>query len=135
MRIIGLDLGDRRIGIAVSDELGMLASGVESYTRVNPEADFAHLAEIVAQYKAGKIIVGLPLNMNGTRGPQAEKYTEMGLQLQQMTGVEVEFVDERLTTSAANRVLISGNVSRKKRKQVVDTMAAQLILQSYLDRH
>lgn len=135
MRIIGIDFGQRRIGIAVSDELGMFATGVESYTCRSEEEDFRHLTEVIAQYKAGKIVVGLPLNMNGTRGPQAEKYSAMGLKLQEITGVKVEFIDERLTTSAANRVLISADVSRKKRKQVVDTMAAQLILQNYLDRH
>ena len=134
MRIIGLDFGEKRIGVAVSDELGMLASGVESYTRTNEKEDLAHLAEIVRRYQAGRIVAGLPLNMNGTYGPQAEKYTLLGEKLSRLTGVDVEFVDERLTTSAANRVLISADVSRKKRRQVVDVMAAQLILQSYLDR-
>ena len=134
MRIIGLDLGERRIGIAVSDILGMIASGVESYTRKTIEEDYAHIVDIVRQYSAERIVVGLPRNMNGTFGPQAEKYTEMGNEIARLTGVEVVFEDERLTTSVAQRTLIAADVRRDKRKKVVDTMAAQIILQGYLDR-
>jgi putative Holliday junction resolvase len=107
---------------------------VESYTRKTIEEDYAHIVDIVRQYSAERIVVGLPRNMSGTFGPQAEKYTEMGNEIARLTGVQVVFEDERLTTSVAQRTLIAADVRRDKRKKVVDTMAAQIILQGYLDR-
>lgn len=134
MRIMGLDYGERRIGVAVSDELGLTAQGVESYTRQGRRADLAHLAAKAGELGAELIVVGLPLNMNGTRGPAAEEAEAFGRDLARMAGCGVVFVDERLTTAAAQRDLAALDVSRARRRKVVDRTAAALILQGYLDR-
>ncbi|HOV70484.1 MAG TPA: Holliday junction resolvase RuvX [Clostridia bacterium] len=133
MRIIAFDVGERRIGMAISDSL-MLASGIGSYTRRDDSKDFEEIVNVIKEYRADKIIVGLPRNMNGTYGPQAEKCRSFGEKLHDLTGIEVIYEDERLTTAAAQRTLIAAGVSRGKRKQIVDELAARMILQSYLDR-
>lgn len=135
MRIMGLDIGDVRIGIALSDERAILASGVESYTRKNEQTDVEYIAKSAAALGASRIVVGLPINMNGTEGPQATKMRAFAAALGKHTSLPVVFYDERLTTAQAERTLIKGNVSRQKRRKVIDKLAAQLILQSYLDAH
>ncbi|MED4907434.1 Holliday junction resolvase RuvX [Brevibacillus centrosporus] len=132
-RLMGLDVGDKTIGVAVSDELGWTAQGVETIKRQSKEKDFARLQELIAQYQVEAIVVGLPKNMNGTIGPRAELCQTFGKLLQEKTSLPVHMWDERLTTMAAERMLISADVSRQKRKTVIDKMAATLILQGYLD--
>ena len=134
MRLVGLDIGEKRIGIAVSDELGLTAQGVSTLYRKNLKDDLSRLAEIIREQSAEKIVVGLPRNMNGTYGPQAEKVKDFMEELTPKLPLEVIYQDERMTTIVAERTLLEGNISRKKRKTVVDKLAAVLILQAYLDR-
>lgn len=133
-RIVALDVGDRRIGVAVSDALGLTAQGVKVIQRRSLPADITAILEVIEQYKAARIVIGLPLNMNGSKGPQAEAAEAFGLTLGEQTAVPVVFADERLTTAAAERTLLAGDASRKKRKTVIDMLAAQLILETYLRR-
>jgi len=133
MRIGALDVGDRRIGVAVSDELGLSAQGLGVVHRTKLEADLAALEECFQPYAPTSIVVGLPRNMNGSEGPQAEKVRRFAADLEQSLGLPLVFWDERLSTVAAERVLIEGNVRRAKRKQVIDKVAAVVILQGYLD--
>jgi len=130
---MGLDIGDKRIGIAVSDELGLTSQGLETLERTTLEQDCGYLARLAREYQIGKFVVGLPRNMNGTYGPQSEKVKEFMARLTEVIPLETIYWDERLTTVAAQRTLIEGDISRKKRKKVVDKLAAVLILQSYLD--
>jgi putative Holliday junction resolvase len=132
-KIMGIDIGEKRIGIAVSDSLGYTAQGVETYTRTG-EGDAAYIAAKMKELGASMVVAGLPLNMNGSEGPAAQKVREFAGQLNAL-GVEVDFQDERLTTVSAERMLIEADVSRKKRRQVVDKLAAVYILRAYLDRH
>lgn len=134
MRIIGIDLGEKRIGIAISDELGITSQGLPTiYTKTEID-DIESIKLVIEQYKAEKVIFGLPINMNGSIGPQAKKAIEFAEKVKDICKIPVEMVDERLTTSTAERVLIQGNRSRKKRKKVIDKMSAVLILQTYLDK-
>ncbi len=134
MKIAGLDVGQARIGIAISDEMEILASSVESYhCKGDLKADAKAVAEKLTALGAQRIVIGLPKNMNGTEGPSAERCRAFGRILKEYLEVEQVFSDERLTTVQAQRTLIGANVSRKKRKNVVDKLAAQLILQNYLD--
>ena len=133
-RILALDVGQVRIGIAVSDLLGITANGVETYTRKGDDlVDAQYICKVAASYAPVKLLFGLPRNMNGTYGPQAEKIRSFAAVVAEQFGGEIEFYDERLTTAAATRVLLEADMSRKKRKKVVDKMAAVLILQGYLD--
>jgi putative Holliday junction resolvase len=132
-RILGLDVGDKTIGVAVSDEMGWTAQGLETIRRESKEKDLARLKEWIAQYQVAEIVVGLPKNMNGTIGPRAELCQSFARFLEERTSLPVHMWDERLTTMAAEKMLISADVSRKKRKTVIDKMAATLILQGYLD--
>ena len=135
MKMVGLDIGDVRIGIAVCDENEIIASGVEVYTRAGDlDQDVAYIADKVEELKGEKVVFGLPINMNGTFGPACEKVREFANALARKNFIEQDFMDERLTTAQAERILIQADVSRKKRRLVVDKMAAQLILQSYIDR-
>ncbi|GBF10081.1 MULTISPECIES: Holliday junction resolvase RuvX [Tepidibacillus] len=133
MRIMGLDVGEKTIGIAMSDELGWTAQGVEVLRRTSLERDITRLQQIISEYQVEEIVVGLPKNMNGSLGPRAEMIKEFAEILQQTFQLPIRFWDERLTTVSAERTLIEADVSRKKRKQVIDKMAAMLILQGYLD--
>lgn len=133
MRIMAMDLGDRRIGIAVSDELGWTAQGLETLVRRNKQYDIQKITELIDQYKPEKIVIGMPKNMNGTIGRQGEKARDFGDVLREIYNGEIIFWDERLTTVSANRTLIEADLSRKKRKTKVDKLAAILILQGYLD--
>lgn len=129
-----MDLGKRRIGIAASDPLGITAQPVETYRRKGLEADIAHLVELFRQKEAALIVCGLPLNMNGSYGPQAEETREFAQALQEACGLPLEFVDERLTSAMAQRSLIESGMRREKRKDVIDQLAAVHILQTYLDK-
>lgn len=133
MRVLGLDYGDKTIGVAVSDELGWTAQGVETIRRQSGEKDLARLRELIGQLQVGEIVVGLPKNMNGTIGPRGELCQKFADKLAREFSLQVKLWDERLTTMAAEKMLISADVSRQKRKKVIDKMAATLILQGYLD--
>ncbi len=133
IRIGGLDVGDKTIGVAVSDELGWTAQGLEVIRRKNLEADLGRLEEISRQYGIERWVVGMPRNMNGTYGPRAEMTRQFMAALQERLGLPVDAWDERLTTMQAERLLLQADVSRARRRQVIDKMAAAVILQGYLD--
>lgn len=132
-RVMALDYGDVRIGIALSDVTRFLASGYENYTRVSLEADCKHISEIVVSNNVKVIVLGLPLNMDGTEGVRVEKTREFAEVLSKYTDAKIEYLDERLTSVSAEKILISADVSRKKRKEVLDKLSATIILQDYLD--
>ncbi len=132
-RTLALDVGDKTIGVAASDLMGWTAQGVETIRRIGIKKDLQRLEEIIKEYEVNKIVVGLPKNMNGTIGPQGEKVLEFVERLKKRFQAEVLLWDERLTTVSAERTLIEADVSRKKRKEVIDKMAAVYILQGYLD--
>ncbi len=132
-RIICLDIGEKRIGIAVSDPLFITAQGIETYTRKSEEQDLEYLSQMIRRWDASRLLAGLPLNMNGTKGPQAQKVEEFTEALGQKANLRPEYWDERLTTKAAERILIEADMSRAKRKKVIDKMAAVQILQSFLE--
>lgn len=132
-RILGLDMGQKRIGLAVSDPLGITAQGLEVWIRRNRQADLDHLLEVARKYQVQQIVVGLPRHMDGRPGEAAAGIMEFARALGEALGAEIIPWDERLTTAAAERLLIQADVSRRRRRQVVDQMAAVLILQSYLD--
>jgi putative Holliday junction resolvase len=134
-RLLGLDVGDKTLGIAVSDELGWTAQGVTVRQRASLAADLAYLRELCASYEIAAIVVGLPKNMNGSLGPQAQKTLAFMDRLRQACGLPVTAWDERLTSQAAERALLESNTSRRRRKAVRDRVAAQFILQSYLEWH
>ena len=138
MRIMGLDVGSKTVGVAVSDPLGFTAQGLEiiPIDEEKGEFGFERLTELVQEYKVDKFVVGFPKNMNNTSGPRVEASQAYGTKIEQLFHLPVEYQDERLTTVAAERMLIEqADVSRKKRKKVIDKLAAQLILQNYLDRN
>ena len=135
MRIAALDVGEVRIGVAVSDELGIAAHGVGVVRRVGGRRDLEALVAMLAPYAPERLVVGLPLNMNGSEGPQAARVRTFGAELAAHTGLPVEFWDERLTTVAAGRVLLEADLSRRRRRGLIDKVAATLILQTYLARH
>lgn len=135
MRIMGLDLGTKTIGVAVSDPLGWTAQGVKTIQRVGLKKDIEEIKLLINEYNVEKIVLGMPKNMNGTIGEAGERSLEFSKHIKNKTGIEVVLEDERLTTVAAQRTLIEADMSRKKRKKVVDTVAATYILQTYLDRN
>ena len=132
-RYIGLDVGDRTIGIAISDPFLLTAQSLMTIKRKSKIEDIEIINDIIKEKEVSKIIVGLPKNMNNTSGPQAKKVKTFVKELRKHTDLDIEYVDERLTTISATRVLIEQNVSRKKRKDVIDSVAATYILQTYLD--
>lgn len=134
MRLMGLDVGDRTIGVAVSDPLGLTAQGIEVITYDKKEKAFQRINEIINYYQVGIIVVGLPKNMDGSRGEQAKKVAAFADSLTKESGLPIVFWDERLSTVAARRALIAADVSRRKRRTVIDKVSAVLILQGYLDR-
>ena len=137
MRVMGLDVGSKTVGVAISDPLGFTAQGVE-IIKIDEEAEefgFDRLGELVKEYKVEKFVVGLPKNMNNTEGPRVEASKAYGDKIKEIFGIPVDYQDERLTTVQAERMLVEqADVSRCKRKKVIDKLAAQLILQNYLDR-
>jgi len=134
MRILGLDVGDKTIGVAVSDGLGITAQGLTTIRRRSYDKDFEQLAAYVEEYEVGEVVVGLPKNMDGSLGPQAEKAMLFAERLREKLGIDVKMYDERLSTSLVQKAMIEADVSRARRKKVVDMLAAQVILQGYLDR-
>lgn len=132
MRIICLDIGEKRIGVAVSDPLGLTAQGVETIWTKGFERDAARVLELCRQYETDRVLCGLPLNMDGTAGFQAERVRAFADVLAQR-GLDIRFQDERLTTKMARDVLLEANVRRSRRKDVIDKLAATYILQSCLD--
>ncbi|BBU36418.1 Holliday junction resolvase RuvX [Veillonella sp. S12025-13] len=131
---MSLDVGSRTIGIACSDALLMTAQGIETIRRTSLEKDFNRLQELIAEYEVHELVVGMPKNMNGTKGERAEKTEEFVEKMKEVIDLPVTYWDERLSTVMAERQLIAADVSRKKRKSVIDKMAAVVILQGYLDR-
>ncbi len=131
--MLGLDVGSRRIGIAISDPLGITAQGLDTLHRQNKRLDFEVLAKIVREYGVTQIVVGLPLRMSGLEGTQAEKMQLFAEELRKHFQLPVHLWDERLTSAQANRLLRETEMSIKRRGQVVDQMAAVLILQSFMD--
>lgn len=138
MRIMGLDVGSKTVGVAVSDPFGWTAQGVE-IIKINEaieEFGIERVGELIKQYEVSKIVIGLPKNMNNSIGPRAEASLSYGELIKKAFDLPVEYQDERLTTVQAERMLIEeGNTSRKKRKKVIDKVAAVMILQNYLDGH
>ena len=132
-RIMGLDIGDKTIGVAVSDIMGLTAQGVTTIKRIGKKKDIEAIKKIIEEKQVNKIVSGLPKNMNGTVGPQGEKVQKFCELLKEQTNLPIEFWDERLSTVAAERSLIEGNVRRENRKKVIDMLAAVIILQGYLD--
>ncbi|MCD5002554.1 Holliday junction resolvase RuvX [Enterococcus saccharolyticus] len=136
MRIMGLDVGSRTVGVAVSDPMGWTAQGVE-IIRINEdegEFGFDRLKELIDEYEVERFVVGLPKNMNNSIGPRAEASLAYGKQLEELYHLPVDYQDERLTTVQAERMLVEqANTSRAKRKKVIDKLAAVMILQNYLD--
>lgn len=133
MRAIGLDFGTKTIGVAVSDELGVTAQGITTLHRQSLKKDLAALIDYARDYGADRFILGLPLNMDGTEGARALATRKFGATLAEASNLDVIYQDERLTTVAAQRTLLEADLSRQKRKAVVDQVAATLILQSWLD--
>lgn len=140
MRKIGLDVGDKTIGVAVSDELLLTAQGVTTIERVGIRKDCGKVIDYIKEYSCDTVIVGLPLKLDGTDSPQTEKVREFTTMLENkmrssgMADIKIVFQDERLTTVMAEKVLIEADVRRNKRKEVIDKQAAVIILQSYLER-
>lgn len=136
MRKMSLDLGDRRIGIALSDLMGIIASGYETYTRCgDAEKDLQYIVSLIKEKQVDTVVLGLPVNMDVTEGERALLSREFGEKLKALVDVKVDFLDERLTTVSAEKLLISADVRREKRKTVIDKIAATIILQDYLDMH
>lgn len=133
MRVMGLDVGDRTIGVAMSDPLGFTAQGITTVRRKSIDNDLSELKSICDQYNVDTILVGLPKNMNGTMGPQSEKVLGFCEVLKEKFGLPIKMWDERLTTVAAHKVMLEADMSRAKRKKIVDKIAATYILQGYLD--
>jgi putative Holliday junction resolvase len=133
MRWLGLDLGEKRIGIALSDPLEITAQAHSFRTRSTLREDMDFLKRFIMENQVDGVVIGLPVNMNGTQGPAAEKARYFGAELQKVTGKEPVYWDERLSTNSALQVLIAADVSRRKRREKVDKLAAVIILQNYLD--
>ena len=133
-RVMGLDVGDKTIGVAVSDLLQITAQGVTTIIRESKVKDYEKLKDIIDEYGVKIVVVGLPKNMNGSIGPQGEKTMKFAEKLKNKYQIELIYEDERLTSVAAEKLLISGDVRRENRKKVIDKVAATYILQTYLDR-
>ena len=132
-RILGLDVGSKTIGLAVSDPLGITAQGLQTLRRRNKKTDFGQLQNVIAEYGVAEIVVGYPLRMSGVEGIQAEKVQEFAEELRHRFKLPVHLFDERLTSVEANRVLRETDMSIRRRAEVVDQLAAVLILQSFLE--
>lgn len=135
MRVLGLDVGERRIGVAISDPLGITAQRLTLIARTTLADDIRALAGLVAEHGAEAVVVGLPLTMQGTMGEQAQRVMQVIDALRAAVPCPVHVSDERLSTAQGERTLISMDTSRRRRKELIDQVAAQLILQAYLDAH
>jgi putative Holliday junction resolvase len=134
MRIAALDVGDVRIGVAVSDELGITAHGIGVVRRVGGKRDLVAIADILSPYAPARLVVGLPLNMDGSEGQQAARVRTFATNVAEHLGLPLEFWDERLSTVAAERTLLEADLSRRRRRELVDKVAATIILQGFLAR-
>lgn len=132
-KILGLDVGDRWIGVAISDALGITAQSVKTIKRESNKQAYEEIHELLEEYDIEKVVVGLPKNMNNSIGPQSEKVIKFATKLHNKYNVEIIYVDERMTTISAERVLIEADVRRENRKKYIDRVAATYILQTYLD--
>ncbi len=141
MRTISLDVGDKTIGVALSDPLGITANGLMTIERIGIRKDADKVIALIKEYECSTVVIGLPLNLNGTDSVQTQKVRDFRTMLENkmrstgMNDIKIEFQDERFTTKIAESVLIQADVSRKKRKTVIDKQAAVIILQSWLDSH
>ena len=133
-RVLGLDIGERWIGVAISDETFTIATPLVTIERTSNKTAYNEINKLLEKYQVKKVVVGLPKNMNNTIGPQSEKVIKFAEKLKNKFKVEIEYVDERMTTLMAEQVLIEGSVRRENRKKYIDKIAATYILQSYLDR-
>jgi putative Holliday junction resolvase len=133
IRILALDLGEKRIGVALSDALGLTAQGLTVLSRQNLKLDLEQVIGLAKKHEVQEIVIGLPRHMDGRLGDGAEEVFFWAKELEERLGLPVHHVDERLTTLQAERVLLEADVSRRKRRQVIDKMAAGLILQGFLD--
>lgn len=134
MRILGLDIGSKTIGVAISDPLGWTAQGITTIRRSKKEQDIEEIKKICKEYSVESIVIGLPKNMNNTLGESGEKVLEFSKIIGEATNLKIEMWDERLTTVAAHKAMLEADLSRGKRKKIVDKIAAIYILQGYLDR-
>ena len=134
MKIISLDIGTVRIGIATSDIMEIIASAYEVYRRKNLNEDVKYIASLVSKLDAGEIVIGLPLKLDGSEGQSVEMAREFGEKLAELVAVPIVYQDERLSTVSAERILIESGVRREKRKDKIDSIAATIILQTYLDK-
>ncbi|MBU4438448.1 MAG: Holliday junction resolvase RuvX [Acetobacterium sp.] len=133
-RILGIDVGDKRIGVAVTDPLQITAQGVMTLKRKTRDDDLVAFQELIAKYEIKKVVAGLPLNMDGSESAQTRKTVNFCQFIKKRLNIEIIYIDERLTSAWSEKVLIEGNVSRENRKDYIDMLAAQIILQSYMDR-
>lgn len=134
-RILGLDIGSKTIGVAVSDQLGWIAQGVTTIRRKSWNEDCELLMQLVQEYASKTIVIGLPKNMDGSVGKQAEYTYTIGKRIQDaLPEIQIEYVDERLSTTIANQAMMASNLKAKKRKEIIDRQAAVVILQSFLER-
>lgn len=133
-RKMGVDYGDKRIGVALTDALCIISSPYEVFQNLSPEQSLQHLNDLIKQFNVDEVAVGLPLNMDGSEGERAKIHKDFGQKLSDLSGVNVVFVDERLTSAEAEELLIQSKVRREKRKELIDKIAAQIILQTYLNQ-
>lgn len=134
MRILGLDIGQKTIGLAISDPLGLTAQGIKTIYRKNKKTDIEELKKVCKEYEVETLVVGLPKNMDNSIGFAGQKIQEFSSLIEEELGLKIEFWDERLTTVAAHKAMLEADLSRGKRKKIVDKVAATYILQGYLDR-
>lgn len=134
MRKMALDYGEVRIGIAFSDLLNIIANGYETYTRRDLDTDLNYLTQLAREHEVDEIVMGLPINMDGTEGERVQATRAFGEKLQKVSGLKISYLDERLTSVSAERLLISADVRRENRKKVIDKISATIILQNYLDK-
>ena len=133
-KILGIDLGTVRIGFAISDPLKMFATSIEEYKRKSLARDIEHILELIKEYEVETIVLGYPLNMDGTKGIKCTETEEFANELSQKTDIKIEYQAERLTTVSAQKMLIDSGCKLNKRRNVVDKVSAAIILQAYLDR-
>ncbi|MBO5394358.1 MAG: Holliday junction resolvase RuvX [Clostridia bacterium] len=134
-RKMGIDYGDKRVGIAMTDALCIISSPFEVYQNRGREDAIDHIVGLIKQYNVGEVAMGLPINMDGSEGERAILHREIGQQIAEKSGVNVFFVDERLTSAEAEEILISSGVRREKRKELIDKISAQIILQTHIESH
>ena len=130
-RKMGVDYGDKRIGVALTDALCIISSPYEVFQNLSPEQSLQHLNDLIKQFNVDEVAMGLPLNMDGSEGERAKIHRNFGQKLSDLSGVKVVFVDERLTSAEAEEILIQSKVRREKRKELIDKISAQIILQTY----